>query len=99
MEKNVLINKGARGAEVLANKGFKGAEAPLVEPFFDGIRKDNARLIFGILLIIPSTIFNIILIFLFLYFYDIIFYKIELRINTNNYEYTLFNNANYRSDT
>ena len=59
--------KGAREAEALelkplalkplalkslANKGFKGAEAPLVEPFFDGIRKDNARLIFGILLII-----------------------------------------------
>jgi hypothetical protein len=79
METNVLINKGARGAEalvkgargaealvkgargaevlamennVLTIKGFKGAEAPLVEPFFDGIRKDNARLIFGILLII-----------------------------------------------
>ena len=57
MEKNVLINKGARGAEALLVKGARGAEAlalkPLaVEPFFDGIRKDNARLIFGILLII-----------------------------------------------
>ena len=70
---NVLINKGARGAEALAlkslvkgdrgaealvmennftNKGARGAEALAVEPFFDGIRKDNARLIFGILLII-----------------------------------------------
>ena len=34
------------------NKGARGAEALAVEPFFDGIRKDNARLIFGILLII-----------------------------------------------
>ena len=52
METNNLTVKGARGAESFTIKGFKGAEAPLVEPFFDGIRKDNARLIFGILLII-----------------------------------------------
>jgi len=31
-------------------KGARGAEALAIEPFFDGIRKDNARLIFGILL-------------------------------------------------
>ena len=49
-------NKGFKGAEAplaesLANKGFKGVETPsAIEPFFDGIRKDNARLIFGILL-------------------------------------------------
>ena len=50
MENNNSI-KGARGAEALANKGFKGVETPsAIEPFFDGIRKDNARLIFGILL-------------------------------------------------
>ena len=83
MVKNVLINKGARGAEALANKGARGAEAlankgargaeALVKGVrgaealalkslamkslavienCDGIRKDNARVIFGILLII-----------------------------------------------
>ena len=62
MENNNLTVKGARRAEALAlkslalkslvNKGARGAEALAVEPFFDGIRKDNARLIFGILLII-----------------------------------------------
>jgi hypothetical protein len=55
MENNNRI-KGARGAEALV-KGARGAEAfalksLAIEPFFDGIRKDNARLIFGILLII-----------------------------------------------
>ena len=43
MENNNRI-KGARGAEALALKPLA------IEPFFDGIRKDNARLIFGILL-------------------------------------------------
>ena len=70
MENNILINKGARGAEALAlkslaNKGARGASAlamennnslkdfsDLIIENFDGIRKDNARVIFGILLII-----------------------------------------------
>ena len=50
------FNKGARDSfleKPCQNKGFKGVETPsAIEPFFDGIRKDNARLIFGILLTI-----------------------------------------------
>ena len=52
-----LANKGARGAESLVNKGARGAEALALKSLavienFDGIRKGNARVIFGILLII-----------------------------------------------
>ena len=46
METNNLTIKGARGAEALALKSLAVIET------FDGIRKDNARVIFGILLII-----------------------------------------------
>ena len=51
MEKNVLINKGARGAEALALKSLALKSLAVIENF-DGIRKNNARVIFGILLII-----------------------------------------------
>ena len=59
MVNNILTDKGARGAEGLANKGARGAEALAVIENFDGIRKDNARLIFGILLIIIIVDFGI----------------------------------------